>query len=333
MATPRPPVVALLLTRTNGEQIVQIKIDGSLKVSAPDIRVGFEVSGQSRVQIVSLSKNAEGDWIGQWSPAAELGWRSLTQSQVVLIRPEGWTDGFPLWFRHPVRSINSVLGDVPPASQRLADGRSLLDPEQINSTSGRSGSTSFETLIHHAFGTGYNPTPFEINNVHAEYPGPGATPTAVGKGWTWVALPPAAPFKTLYTCFQRRQPDLESNSGVPSGGGWHEIGDNAETIFNDLEREPILVGSASSVVDAVFPGGSLAYGMTDVATIRWLRPGEAFVTPQGGSMWGYDQGKPQTITANYHWFIFQQPREVCTEEWVHPCVPSSSNGIGLSCGQ
>lgn len=25
---------------------------------------------------------------------------------------------------------------------------------------------------------------------------------------------------------------------------------------------------------------------------------------------------------NFHWFFFQQSREVVTEEWVHPSVPN-----------
>lgn len=50
------------------------------------------------------------------------------------------------------------------------------------------------------------------------------------------------------------------------------------------------------------PSGGLAWGLSDVATIRWLQPGEAFVTPRGA----------------FHWFAFSHARPTCAQIVVSP---------------
>jgi hypothetical protein len=137
-----------------------------------------------------------------------------------------------------------------------------------------------------------------------------------------VGSAPIAPFKIMYTCFDRRQPDREASApdgGVASGGGWHRIGDPAETILNDLEPGPIPVAWATGnpAAGAAPPSGGFAYGLTDLATFRWLRPGEAFVTSRG------TDAQP-----HYHWYFFPGAKPACTEEWVHPCVPT---GVTFAC--
>jgi hypothetical protein len=176
--------------------------------------------------------------------------------------------------------------------------------------------TPFQRLRRHDVGGRYNQAPYDVPDVHARFPyGGGQVVTGVGRGWTWVAKQPPAPFKILYTCFERRRPELEAanDGGVASGGGWHRIGDHAETILNDLEPAPVVVGAATTQpwLASHLPSGAFAYQLGDVATIRWLHPGEAFTTRRGAP--------PQE---NFHWFVFQQDREVCTEEWVHPRVPN-----------
>ena len=143
--------------------------------------------------------------------------------------------------------------------------------------------------------------------------------TGVGMGWTWVANTPTAPFKIMYTCFDKRDPVAEASAadgGVPSGGGWHRIGDPAETVLNDLEAEPLVLGSAMSR-PAVLPSGSFAYNLSDVVTVRWVKQGEAFITPAGDAQ-----------HSNYHWYFFAGNKPVCTEEWVHPCRPTD---YGFAC--
>src|SRR5262249_32664149 len=152
-------------------------------------------------------------------------------------------------------------------------------------------------------------------DIHALYPSNGRNiVTAVGSGWTWVADRASTPFKIMYTCFERRRPDLEataSDGGVPSGGGWHKITDPAETVLNDLESGPIVLGSAmmNPVLRTSLPSGGFSYNLSDVATIRFVQPGEAFITPAGGTV--ADAGGASIDRSNYHWYFFHQSDDVC----------------------
>src|SRR5207248_1473601 len=117
----------------------------------------------------------------------------------------------------------------------------------------------------HTFSSAYNQNPFMPNDIHAVFPNGGHQyVTGVGMGWTWVANAPAAPFKIMYTCFDKRNQAAEASApdgGVASGGGWHRIGDNAETVLNDLEGAPIALGSAlADPANGTTPSGGLAYG-------------------------------------------------------------------------
>jgi hypothetical protein len=272
----------------------------------PTGSAGFELRyGAKRVPLTS-TRNSAGDALSTWEVPADLD-LGLLSNQGLLVHPVGWGDWFPIWFQLPVRPINELF-DTVPSSQRhfVIDGKPLLDREGIASPS--AGSTAYDRLIAHSFPgvSGYNPTPHPINDVHGVFPGDGqSVVTGVGRGWSWVSEPPKAPFKTLYACFDHRLPDAEAAAGVPSGAGWHHIGDPAETILNDLEATPLLVATAAR---APVSGASWAYGLSDVAVARWLNPGEAFTTRRG----------------NYHSFFFTGPREVCAELWVHPTVPNDA---------
>jgi hypothetical protein len=182
------------------------------------------------------------------------------------------------------------------------------------------------------YNTGRAQLPYMPLNIHGDYPASGfRITTGVGMGWTWVAEQDS-PFKVMYTCFERRQADEEANvnRGLPageqsnfgrtvaSGGGWHRIGDNQETIMNSLEDAPVAVasgiGSPIERAGLQLPAGSnFVHGLRDVSVTRWLQPGESFVTLiQGGKVDSFE-GK----NSNHHWYFFQQNSEVCTEEWVH----------------
>ncbi|MCA1662830.1 MAG: hypothetical protein LC659_00885, partial [Myxococcales bacterium] len=87
---------------------------------------------------------------------------------------------------------------------------------------------------------------------------------------------------------------------------------------------PIALGSAQNnpLPAVLLPSGGFAYNLSDVATVRFVQPGEAFITASGGS-YVDATGKPWD-QSSYHWYFFQQERQVCTEEWVHPYRPTAT---------
>jgi len=54
---------------------------------------------------------------------------------------------------------------------------------------------------------------------------------------------------------------------------------------------------------------TLVNNLKDVVVVKFLWPLEALVASYG----------------NFHWFIFPQQQPACTEEWVHPCIPSEES--------
>ena len=312
----RPPVVATLLKLSNGSFELVLRGDHALPNHDPTWDAQYTVGGNAKTVSLPVTRNAAGDAIARWSVPAELGWSSPTSTQVVLVHPHTWGDWFPIMFRFPVRTIDSLEAEIPSSLARFADGGDVRDHEGVSAQTHAGTSTPFERLRSHQFTSAYNPTPYMPTDIHAVFPYFNHNyVTGVGMGWTWVANVPAAPFKIMYTCFDKRDRAAEASApdgGVASGGGWHRIGDNAETVLDDLETGPLALGSAMAhpLPWSSLPSGGYAYNLDDVATVRWLRPGEAFVTPRATN----DQ-------FNYHWYFFHGDKPVCTEEWVHPCRP------------
>jgi len=151
----------------------------------------------------------------------------MNSSQIMLLQPRGWNDKFVISFIMVNQPVTNLQSTVPPQYAYFPEGGQLFDPENISIAAANSGKTPFEALMSNAM-TGWQN--YTIENVHGTFPTYNSRQTAVGGGWTWVALPPVSPFKILYTCFQERQPSKEALHGVPSGGGWHKIGDPAESI-------------------------------------------------------------------------------------------------------
>ncbi|MGE5183876.1 MAG: carbohydrate-binding module family 20 domain-containing protein [Acidobacteriota bacterium] len=318
----RPPVVATLIEQTGGGMTMVLLADHALPNSDATWDATYTVHGQTKTVSLPITRRANGDGVAEWSVPAELGWDDRRSTQVVLVHPHTWGDWFPLMFRFPVRPIASLKSEILPGFQTFADGGDDQDHEGVSVQTHPGPGTPFERLSSHAFSSAYNQSPFTPQDIHAVFPSNGHNyVTGVGMGWTWVANVPAAPFKIMYTCFDKRNAAAEASApdgGVASGGGWHRIGDNAETVLNDLEGGPLVLGSAMAMpLATALPSGGYAYGLTDVATVRWVKPGEAFVTPRGLD--------PQW---NYHWYFFAGDKPVCTEEWVHPCRPTS---YGFAC--
>jgi hypothetical protein len=318
--TPRPPVVASVIQFKNAPARLVLRFDRAL----PSTGTAFEMRVRTSMVSLSATRDAAGDAVIDVPLPEGLSWNDLLSPQAALVHPAGWADWFPLYFRTGVKKIT----DLRVARTTFSDGRTVIDRERVTSVGQADGRTALERLQRHAFSAGYNGAfgtgvrPFTPASIHAIYPVTRGLDiiTGVGRGWTWVADERPNGFKVMYTCFERRRADLEAsapNGGVASGGGWHQINDAAETILNDLEAGPLMVaaGRNNPWLPTKLPSGTFSYGLSDVATFRWLRPGEAFITTKGS--WVEDAGQ-WFEQSNYHWYFFAQDKDVCTEEIVNP---------------
>jgi hypothetical protein len=328
----RPPIVATLIKSSDGTMTMLLKVDRALPNRDATWELQYSVGGAFKSVSLPIARTASGDGSSEWRVPTELGWDSPASMQTVLVHPKTWGDWFPIWFRFPVKSIAALKAEIPAGKATFADGGDVVDHEGISLQTHPGSGSPLDRLFAHSFSPVYNPRPYTPVDIHSRFPWNGHEyVTGVGMGWTWVADGPNVPFKIMYTCFDKRNQAAEASApdgGVPSGGGWHRIGDPAETVLNDLEDGPIVLGSSMSnpLPSSMLPSGGFAYNLADVATIRWVKPGEAFVTPRGGSF--VDPGGKTWDRANYHWYFFSQTRPVCTEEWVHPCTPTS---YGFAC--
>lgn len=316
---PRPPVVASVIKLKTAPTRFAVRFDRAL----PYDGTAFELRYGSVTVALTATRDPQGDAVVEIDLPQGLSFDDLLSEQAALVHPAGWPDWFPLYFRTGVKKIS----DLRVSRTLFSDGRPIVDREHVTSVLATDDKSVLERLQSHAFEFGYNGAhgnvpPFMPASIHATYPFFGKNiVTGVGRGWTWVADQRPDGFKVMYTCFERRRLDLEvaaPDGGVPSGGGWHQINDAAETILNDLERGPLMVaaGRNNPWLETHLPTGKFAYGLTDVATFRWLRPGEAFITVKGNSA---DDGKGNSFDqSNYHWYFFQQDRDICTEEIVNP---------------
>lgn len=270
----RPPVIGV---RSGGKTTV--RFDRALPIGDGVFEV-WTASG-AWVRSVAGARTAEGDWVIEVADAAER----------FVVSPRGWRDGFPLSFELPVTSIAALAATLPPA---MPGGESIVDPV------GAAGDVPYETLMQTSFPQGFvNQTPYVTDGVHAAFP-QGGTPrvTAVGGASTWVA---EAPFKHLYVCFGERAPVREAQYGVPSGAGWHHIGDPRESIVSSLEDSALLVGHAAATPAAPPANGGFAYGLDRATTFALLQPGQAFTTPKGA----------------FHWYAVHQATKPCVQVWVY----------------
>jgi hypothetical protein len=307
----RPPLVATLMIFAQ-RRVIRWRLDREVPANRPSITLQV---GSERHQI-ALTPDEEGDRVAEWEIPDSISFDAHGAPLVMFVQPEGWNDWWPIHFSFPSNSVDSLVESVPASMRRFADGRTIVDPENVSEFASRASSEStFERLTNHDFGPGYNQTPFVAEDVHGQYPNGHEHTTAVGSSWAWVSDRPEAPFKQLYICFAGRDFYQEQALGVPSGSGWHRIGDPAESLVHTLERAPLLSAWAeTNLVSSVeLPSGSFAYGLRDVATARWLMPGEAFVTRSG-------RGERE----EFHWYVIHTADELCTEIWVHPCRPEGN---------
>jgi hypothetical protein len=288
----RPPVVGV----KRGTRI-EIRFDRTLPFGGDTFELWTPAGAW--LQSVPSTRTATGDWLVTIaSPPAAIAER-------LVVSPRGWRDGFPLSFALPITTVSGLAASLPAALRRLPGGEPVVDPV-VAAAAAAGGATVRDVLLSTSFPAGFvNQRPFVSSDLHAAFPQGGAPRvTAVGGSWTWVA---ETPFKDLYVCLARRGAAAETTYGVPSGAGWHHIGDAGESILASLEASPLLVGYAAGAPTAPPAGGGLAYGLERAATFALLQPGQAFTTPRG----------------DFHWYAVHQAIDPCVQVWVHRCVPDA----------
>jgi hypothetical protein len=339
----QPPVIAILLLKKTGEMKLRLRLHRSFDLSKRGLQLSYSVNGQKKNKhFEEFTRSSEGDFEVVWepSPSETPEWGNLFQNNVAFIQPDGWKDWFPIDFRDVVRPASELLAQIPIAKRQLGKG-TLLDPENV-SVQGKEDKSAFPFLgmQNENFGKDINADryfPVPGLGIHNEFiQDSKSVITAVGHGNTLVMIKQPSPFKLAYICFDARNTEEEAKYGVPSGSGWHEIGDPAETVINSLENAPVIFGYTNGKPASNTPSSDFAYGLTDVAVIRKLQPGSAIISAAGdtttaedNSGWQNRGTKQISSGRNYHWFIFHHPHEVCAIEWVHPKVPMQSNHLGF----
>jgi hypothetical protein len=290
---PRPPVVG-----TKRGARIEIRVDRTLPFGGDTFELW--TPGGAWVQSVPSTRTAAGDWLVVLdSPPAAIAER-------LVVSPRGWRDGFPLSFALPITSVGALAGSLPAHLRQLPGGEPVVDPVGAGAAAAGA-TTAHDVLRASSFPAGFiNQHPFESSDLHAAFP-QGSAPriTAVGGAATWVA---ESPFKNMYVCLDRRATAAEAQHGVPSGAGWHHVGDAGESILASLEDSALLVGYAAGAPLAPPQNGGLAYGLLHASTYALLQPGHAFTTPRG----------------DFHWYAVHHATDPCVQIWVHRCAPDAS---------
>ncbi len=291
---PRPPVIG---TRHGAR--IEIRFDRTLPFSGDTFEL-WAPDG-TWLQSVPSTRTPAGDWLIVLAdpPAAA--------AERMVVSPRGWRDGFPLSFALPIATVARLAGTLPASLRQLPDGEPAVDP--VGAADAAEGATTARDVLGAtSFPAGFiNQHPFVSSDLHAAFPQAGAPRiTAVGGAATWVA---ESPFKNMYVCLDRRAPAAEAQHGVPSGAGWHHIGDAGESILSSLEDSSLLVGYAAGAPLSPPAGGALAYGLPHATTFALLQPGQAFTTPRG----------------DFHWYaVHHAATDPCVQVWVHRCEPDAS---------
>jgi hypothetical protein len=356
-----PPLVAALITSTNGSRKVHFHLPSSTSLTPLRLKIVFftdengkSVRGNETVTVAKSDSGIDGEWI----VPATVRFGSLEHARVIWIQMGDAKQVLPLDFRMPIYSVNRL---IKAAGTAKTAGLSPLDPLQVSARSLAARNLPELVLLNSNYGPQWVKNDQGSNvlrneSIHGSiHRDNSEIKTSVGGGLTWlVDKVEFTTFKNLYTCFDARRYEddgsgkpSETSSGVPSGGGWHEIGDAAETIINDLETSPVMVGFATGLPWPTPPDqGEFYNGLSDVASVRWLKPGEALMTAAGDQTWKEDAAfrgpkhdgssratEPSGGGRNYHWFFFDEDSPICTQEWVHNERPTETGGLGLGIKQ
>lgn len=338
-----PQLVATLIKYKNGDRKVLFHFSPTIKVSQIHLISNVQASSKSLKTTLPVKKIKEA-LLAEWTVPSQVIFGDDFTSQLTWVRIDGWTSTFPIDFRMSIHS-NEKLIQLSQNHKTLQ--QNPMDPIKVFERSRSKNEIPQSILLNGVYGNEWfrldpqGSAMLSNNSVHGNI---GLTKTAVGGGLTWfIERGKNSTFKNLYTCFQPRNYQAESDEGVPSGAGWHEIGDPAETIINNMETGPVIVGSAIGLPWPKPPETkNFSWELSDIVTIRLLMPGEALMTGAGDQTWKEDfkwrkqrddSDRGQETSGggrHYHWFIFNSDRPTCTQEWVHNCIPTANNDLGLN---
>src|SRR5262249_27383386 len=103
-----PPLVTTRITRTDGGTVVHLVFEGSLRIDSGAVQV-ITGSGTDKVTLRREGNRWAADWKGDASGS-------------IWVRPQGWDDGFPVTFRHPVYAIHDLQSQLPDSASHLPSG-------------------------------------------------------------------------------------------------------------------------------------------------------------------------------------------------------------------
>lgn len=237
-----------------------------------------------------------------------LHWDKMWGATPLFFRPVGWEDWFAVQFPYPYLKTTELLEGMHPSVRTLPSGQSVVDPL------GLSGSTDVQNALRNipdSEALGFQLA--RADRVHGVYQRPDGSLVLTSNGGIWTRYRLGTPFKVVYLVKDPRDLEAEGRDGVVSGTGPHYIGATAEIILNSLGNESLMTFYGISAPGSGPDGAKLAWRLTHQWVGTWLRPGEAFVTPQG----------------SYHWHLNHLGLPVAAQVLTPPEVPSGQNFLGF----
>jgi len=301
---------AAVLTRKLSES-------SDLKVIISKDLPGYKDISAVEVSVLGKSENITLDQNGMFRISVNLeglAWDQMFGAKPVFFRPVGWNDWFAVQFPYPYLSIENLFAGTTPTYQNLPDGKSIIDPL------GLKGSKDIQTDLQQIKDS--NNEGFLLaraERVHGIFwltddkNGP-MVKTSNGGVWTrYRDELSTIGFKNVYLAKDPRVFQIEMDEGVVSGTGPHKIGASGEIIINSLGENPLMTFYGISTPTIGPDGHKLAYEYPNQWVGTWLKPGQAFVTPQG----------------LYHWHLNHLPGQIAAQVLTPPEVPSEQNHFGF----
>jgi hypothetical protein len=307
----KAPYIAVLTRSTSTAKASDLAIILSKNLpEAADIKF-LEVSISGKSQIVNLDSSGMAH-IGM--NTQELNWDGLYGAKPAFFRPVGWAVWFSVQFPNAYISVDELVGGFQEDMQTLPNGQSVIDPLKLKD------SPDYEADIQKNFPEDPDFVLAHFDRVHGEYDStkddklaPPNEKILTGRGGLYTRYRLGSPFKIVYLAKDPRNIEEEKTEGVVSGTGPHFVGAKAEIILNALGQQELMTLYGLENPKSTPDGGPLAWGFTHQWVGTWLKPNQAFVTPQG----------------NYHWHLNHLTKPIAAEVFTPPDVPNENNHYGF----